>query len=76
MKANIERIINTDIDGILRHHINNQKREDIIGKMIQKGGYNVTSPKVKLSSFNGENANGWLRKCRKFFKLNFISIKP
>jgi hypothetical protein len=27
-------------------------------------------PKIKLSTFHEDNIRGWIRKCRKFFKLH------
>jgi hypothetical protein len=74
MEAAIEGIINTYTNGVLPHHISDQKREGIGGKAIQGRGYDVTSPKVELSSFNRENLRDWHMKCRKFFKLNSISV--
>jgi hypothetical protein len=75
MEVAIEGIINIDTNGVLPHHISNQRREGIGGKAIQGRGYDVTSPKVELSSFNRENLRDWLRKCTEFFKLNSISVQ-
>jgi hypothetical protein len=36
----------------------------------QRVVYNPSLPRMDLTSFWGENPKGWLRKCRKFFKLN------
>ena len=35
-------------------------------------GYNIPLPRVELPTFRGENPRGWLRKCRKYFKMNTI----
>ena len=35
-------------------------------------GYNIPLPRVEMPTFRGENPRGWLRKCRKYFKLNTI----
>jgi hypothetical protein len=75
MEAAIEGIININTNRVLPQYISNQRREDIGGKAIQGRGYDVTSPKVELSSFNRENLRDWLKKCGKFFKLNSISIQ-
>jgi hypothetical protein len=44
----------------------------MMGQEIHKKGYNIPLLRVEMPTFRGENPRGWLRKCRKYFKLNTI----
>ena len=44
----------------------------MMGQELHKMGYNIPLPRVEMPTFRGENPRGWLRKCRKYFKLNTI----
>ena len=53
-------------------HRNQFRGEQMMGQELHKMGYNIPLPRVEMPTFRGENPRGWLRKCRKYFKLNTI----
>ena len=53
-------------------HRSQFRGEQMNGQELHKIGYNIPLPRIELPAFRGENPRGWLRKCRKYFKLNTI----
>ena len=53
-------------------HRNQFRSEQMMGQELPRVGYNIPLPRVELPTFRGENPRGWLRKCRKYFKMNTI----
>jgi len=57
---------------IVSGHMNQFRGEQMMGQELHRMGYNIPLPRVELPTFRGENPRGWLRKCRKYFKMNTI----
>jgi len=37
--------------------------------------HNVALPRMDLTTFRGDNPRGWLRRCKKFFRLNLTPFQ-
>jgi hypothetical protein len=61
-------------DGILPNPRSNIRMEEMDSYEGNKMGYNMALPRLELTSFHGENFRGWLRRCRKFFKLHLTLV--
>ena len=46
--------------------------EQMTGQELHKAGFHIPLPRMELSTFRGEDPRGWLRKCKKYFKIQSI----
>lgn len=64
----------SDSGGMIRRQQHHNQEEPAGFNKGHMNIYNETLPKVELSAFHVDNPRGWIRKCRKFFKLHFIPV--
>jgi hypothetical protein len=70
--ADKETRMSISIERIAPGHMHHFRGDQMMGQKPHKMGYNIPLPRVDMPTFRGENPHGWLRKCRKYFKINMI----
>jgi hypothetical protein len=70
--ANKETGMPVSAERITPGHKNQFRGDQMMGQEPHKIGYNIPLPRVEMPMFRGENPRGWLRKRRKYFKINMI----
>ena len=58
------------LEGMLLRGKGPAKGDQTYGQEQQRMVHNVVLPRMDLTTFWGDNPRGWLRRCKKFFKLN------
>jgi len=62
-------------EGLLSRGKGLARRDPTYGQEQQRVVYNAALPRMDLTTFQGDNPRGWLRRCKKFFKLNSTPLQ-
>jgi hypothetical protein len=57
-------------EGMLSRGKGPARGDPTYGQEQQRVVHNAALPRMDLTTFRGDNPKGWLRRCKKFFKLN------
>jgi hypothetical protein len=72
MDKNVE--MNASIEKITPGLGTQSRWEQMTGQELHKTGFHIPLPRMELSTFRGEDPRGWLRKCKKYFKIHSIPV--
>jgi hypothetical protein len=70
MDRNVE--VNASTEKITPGLRTQSRGEQMTGQEFHKSGFHIPLPRMELSTFRGEDPRGWLRKCKKYFRIHSI----